>query len=138
MVQDGQLSLCEVAAFDGRPGTIATARDFAAEFLARAQAELQVPITDRVTDAVRLVVSELITNATKYAPGPHLLELQLSAETARVTVWDTEATLPVLHDPDARRIGQHGLEIVRALCDRLEAERRAGGKRICALISMDG
>lgn len=137
MVRDERLSLCDVAAFDGRSGTTGVARDFAVGFLARAQAEHGVSITARVVDTVRLVVSELITNASKYAPGPHLLEIELTGDTARVTVWDTEATLPVFHEPDAERIGQHGLEIVRALCRRLESEQRAGGKRISAHIAMD-
>jgi two-component sensor histidine kinase len=133
---NGRLSVTDAAAFDGRPGTAAVARDFASEFLARASVEHAMEVDDRATGAVLLVVSELITNAGKYAPGPFLLELELTAGTARVTVWDTDPVLPVPREADPQRIGQHGLEIVRALSLALEIDQRAGGKRISALIGL--
>lgn len=131
------MSLCDGAAFDGRPGTTAQARDFAAGFLAAARAEHGTLFPDRLVDVVRLVVSELMTNAGKYAPGPYLLELELTDEAVRVTVWDTEPDPPAPREPDPARIGQHGLEIVLALCERFDVERRAGGKRVSALIARD-
>lgn len=130
------MSLYDAAAFDGRPGTTGVARDFAAEFLNRARSDHGMRVTDSVVDAVRLVVSELITNADKYAPGPFLLDLELTDEAVRVTVWDTEPALPTPQEPDPARVGQHGLEIVLALCDGFDVERRAGGKRVSARIAM--
>lgn len=135
-MNDGRLSLTDAAAFDGRPGTAAMARDFASEFLARAGRDHAMVVDERAAGAVLLVVSELITNAGKYAPGPFLLELELDAETVRVTVWDTDPVLPVPREADPRRIGQHGLEIVRALSRALEIEQRAGGKRISSVIAL--
>ncbi len=137
MARGGRMSLSDAAAFDGEPGSTAVARDFASSFLDRARDELRVPVTERLSDVVRLVVSELITNASKYAPGPYLLELELTSEAARVTVWDTEPTPPVPQAPDARRIGRHGLEIVLALCLSFDIEQRAGGKRVSARIALD-
>ena len=131
------MALSDSAAFDGLPGTSGAARDFATEFLERARVEQGMPVTSRLVEIVRLVVSELVTNASKYAPGPFLLELELTGESARVIVWDTDPALPVPREPDPSRIGQHGLEIVVALCRRFETERRAGGKRICAHIDVD-
>ncbi len=131
---NGRLTLTDAAAFDGRPGTAAVARDFASAFLACAASEHGMPVDDRATGAVLLVVSELITNAGKYAPGPFLLELELDGANARVTVWDTDPVLPAPREADPLRIGQHGLEIVRALSLSLDIDQRAGGKRISALI----
>ncbi len=120
------------AAYDGRPGTASAARRFADGFLARAQTAHGVPVTGALSDTVLLVVSELVTNAAKYAPGPCLLDLELTADDITVTVWDTNATLPSARPADPGRIGQHGLEIVLALCRRFDVERHAGGKSIRA------
>ena len=116
--------------YDGRPGTIAAARDFVAGFLRQAQAEHAVPITALLAEDVRLVVSELVTNAAKYAPGPCLLDLEILDDILRITLWDTEAALPVPVGADPGRVGCHGMEIVLALCRRYEVERQAGGKRV--------
>ena len=118
------------AAYDGMPGTIGAARDFATAYLWRLQTEHGVPITALLADDVRLVVSELVTNAAKYAPGPCLLDLEIVEDVLRITLWDTEAALPVPSGADASRVGRHGLEIVLALCRRFEVERQAGGKRV--------
>ena len=118
------------AAYDGGPGTIGAARDFATDFLRRAQAEYGVPVTGPLVEDVRLVVSELVTNAAKYAPGPCLLDLEFLEDALRITLWDTEATMPVPSSADPSRIGRHGLEIVLAVCRRFEVERQAGGKRV--------
>ncbi|MFC1420492.1 ATP-binding protein [Streptacidiphilus cavernicola] len=118
------------AAYDGGPGTIGAARDFATGFLRRAQADHGVPVTDLLVEDVRLVVSELVTNAAKYAPGPCLLDLEFLDDALRVTLWDTDTSLPVPALADPGRIGRHGLEIVVAVCRRFEVERQAGGKRV--------
>ena len=118
------------AAYDGGPGTIGAARDFATAFLGQVQDELGLPVTKLLVEDVRLVVSELVTNAAKYAPGPCLLDLEIHDDVLRITLWDTEAALPVPSGADAHRVGRHGMEIVLALCRRFEVERQAGGKRI--------
>jgi anti-sigma regulatory factor (Ser/Thr protein kinase) len=131
-----QTSLHARAAFDGQPDTTALARDFATDFLTRAQSSHGVLMSARWVDAVRLVVSELVTNASKYAPGPCLLELEITGVVLQISVWDTEAALPKARSHDAERIGQHGLEIVLALCQRLDVEQRADGKRVRAQIAL--
>jgi two-component sensor histidine kinase len=117
------------AAYDGGPGTVGAARRLTTGFLADATWD-GGPIPARVADDVCLVVSELVTNAAKYAPGPCLLDLELAGDAVRVTLWDTEPSVPVPSGADANRIGQHGMEIVLALCRRFEVERQGGGKRI--------
>ena len=118
------------ATYDGSPGTVAAARGFATDFLARAQSEHGVAVTAVQLEDARLVISELVTNASKYAPGPCLLDLELDGGILRITLWDTQPVLPVPSEADPARVGRHGLEIVLALCRRFEVERQAGGKRV--------
>lgn len=49
-----------------------------------------------IADDVRLVVSELITNAARHAPGPGRLDIQEadSGRAVRITVWDTSPATP--------------------------------------------
>jgi hypothetical protein len=42
--------------------------------------------------------------------------------------------LPAVQAPDTNRIGQHGLEIVMALCRSFEVHREPVGKRIKATV----
>ncbi|MBX4178394.1 ATP-binding protein [Streptomyces geysiriensis] len=81
---------------------------------------------------VQLVVSELVTNARKYAPGPCLLDLEINEGAVQITVWDSDTTLPSVQAADPTRIGQHGLEIVMALSQTFCVHREPVGKRITA------
>ncbi|GGY87195.1 hypothetical protein GCM10010300_34410 [Streptomyces olivaceoviridis] len=83
-----------------------------------------------------MVVSELVTNARKYAPGPVLMELRIMGEVVEVVVWDSDPVLPVARVSDASRVGQHGLEIVMAVAQGVEARREPVGKRITARIAL--
>ncbi|MFJ6696531.1 ATP-binding protein [Streptomyces sp. NPDC091272] len=130
------------ATYDGAPGTIGEARDFAADFLLRAEALHGVPVSSRTAGTVKLVVSELVTNAAKYAPGPCLLDLSVNRSTPhgnslQITVWDTDDSLPQPGTPDPERIGGHGLELVLALCSKYDIQRLAGGKRVRVHVSLD-
>lgn len=82
-------------ALDGDGTDIAQARRFAAGFLTRVQAEHGLPISQRVLDLTQLVVSELVTNARKYAPGPVLLDLRIVGELVEIVVWDSDPALPI-------------------------------------------
>ncbi|WP_327720368.1 ATP-binding protein [Streptomyces sp. NBC_00490] len=113
---------------------VAEARDAARGFLSEVQAVHGVPVSDRAMGMVQLVVSELVTNAHKYAPGPCLLDLEISDGAVEVSVWDTDPTLPVAQSPDPGRVGQHGLEIVIGVCCSFEMRREPVGKRIMAAI----
>ncbi|MFI8232383.1 ATP-binding protein [Streptomyces sp. NPDC085900] len=125
-------------ALDGDGACIARARHTAADFLARVQAERGVEVSARVSDLTQLVVSELVTNACKYAPGPILLHLRVTGAVVEVVVWDSEPALPMARGADPDRVGQHGLEIVTALAQSVDAEREPAGKRITARITLDG
>ncbi|WP_267889167.1 ATP-binding protein, partial [Streptomyces sp. MBT28] len=49
---------------------------------------------ERASEAVHLVVSELITNAVKYGADPIELTLSLTDDAVTVTVRDGDTTLP--------------------------------------------
>ncbi|NBM19280.1 ATP-binding protein [Streptomyces sp. GC420] len=115
---------------------IPAARDFADAFLDDAAAR-GVQVARRQRDAVRLVVSELVTNVVRHAPGPCRLGLRLRDGTLEVSVTDTSPSTPAPLPRDPSRIGQHGLEIVHALCVAVEEERTPAGKtvRVCIAVT---
>lgn len=129
-------SLRSTVALDGDGSCIAEARRLAATFLARARAEYGLPVSARAMDLTQLVVSELVTNARKYAPGPVLMDLRIVDALVEVEVWDSDPVLPVALAADAQRVGQHGLEIVRAVARDFVAQREPVGKRITARIAL--
>ncbi|GHD54171.1 ATP-binding protein [Streptomyces galbus] len=116
---------------------IADARHHAAAFLDQAHADHQVPVPSRVRDLTQLVVSELVTNARKYAPGPVLMELRVRLRAVDIVVWDSEPAVPAARAADPGRVGQHGLEIVQAVTEDLFIEQEPAGKRITARITLD-
>ncbi|MGW1963543.1 ATP-binding protein [Streptomyces sp. NPDC001935] len=111
---------------------IARARHLASGFLSRAQAEHGLVVSQRAMELTQLVVSELVTNARKYAPGPVLLDLRILGGLVEVVVWDSDPILPTARAADIGRVGQHGLEIVIAVAQDFEAQREPVGKRITA------
>lgn len=123
------------AAFEGSE-EIAKARDLARVFLTDVQAVHGLPVSRRAMGMVQLVVSELVTNARKYAPGPCLLTLMIEEGAVRVSVWDSGTALPAVLAPDPSRIGQHGLEIVMAVCQSFAVRREPVGKRITATVAL--
>ncbi len=107
---------------------VAEARATARRFLTKVQAVHGISLSDRALGVVQLVVSELVTNAYKYAPGPCLLDLEVTDGVAAISVWDTDPTLPVARAADPGRVGQHGLEICYGCVPKLRGASRAGGQ----------
>ncbi|MFC8372084.1 ATP-binding protein [Streptomyces sp. NPDC057239] len=123
------------AAFEGSE-EIAVARDLARSFLADLRTVHELPVSERTVGMVQLVVSELVTNARKYAPGPCLLTLGATDGSVRVGVWDSSTASPVVLAPDPARVGQHGLELVMAVCQSFAVHREPVGKRITAAVAL--
>lgn len=73
--------------FDGAPGCIAEAREVADSFLRHHSP----PARRTFHGDVLLVVSELVTNAVRHAPGPFVLELGLVPGGIEITVRDTSS-----------------------------------------------
>lgn len=143
--EDGLLPLVErplverplsvTAAFEGIE-EIAEARDLARSFLADVQTKHGLAVPSRATGMVELVVSELVTNSRKFAPGPCLLTLEITGEEVEITVWDSEPCLPVACGADPGRVGRHGLEIVIAVCRSFAMHREPVGKRVTATVAL--
>ncbi|MFH9403884.1 ATP-binding protein [Streptomyces sp. NPDC017638] len=123
-------------ALDGDGSVIAQARHLAAGFLTRVQRDHGLPVSQRALELTQLVVSELVTNARKYASGPVLLDLRIAGDAVEVVVWDSDPVLPVARAADAGRVGQHGLEIVMAVAQGFEVQREPVGKRITVRIAL--
>jgi anti-sigma regulatory factor (Ser/Thr protein kinase) len=123
------------AAFDGGPGTCVHARESAATFLAALTTHNPAP-DDGAADKVLLVVSELVTNAVRHAPGPVVLTLSTSPAGVRIAVRDTSAALPVPRTPDLVS-GSGGFgwpAIIQRLATRIDVVTHPGGKEIHATL----
>ena len=117
-------------------GAIASARAFTADFLAAAPSVRREPVADERVELAQLVVSELVTNAVRHAVGPCRLLLELRQDTLEISVFDGAAAAPVPRGHDPHRIGQHGVEIVVAVCESLSVETEPEGKRVRARLSL--
>lgn len=117
--------------YGGRSPVIGEARDFAGAFLDRAVVRGVAVAGVKRGDAL-LVVSELVTNAVRHAPGPCTLALDLRDGLLQIAVSDVSARAPQPHSFGPGRIGQHGLEIVLALCTRVDTLTTERGKTVRA------
>ncbi|GAB7110390.1 ATP-binding protein [Streptomyces phaeofaciens JCM 4814] len=123
-------------ALDGEDGCIARARGLTGDFLTGVRRRDGRSVPARIVDLARLVVSELVTNALRHAPGPVLLRLRVAGPAVEIVVWDSDPALPRPCDPDPARVGRHGLEIVKAVADEFDAMREAVGKRVVARLRL--
>ncbi|MFE1250992.1 ATP-binding protein [Streptomyces sp. NPDC058735] len=83
-----------------------------------------------------LVVSELVTNAIRHAPGPCGMNLRLAKEELAITVWDTSTERPVLRRSDRHGVGGHGMRVVHLVSSTVEVDLRTDGKQITACLGM--
>ncbi|MEU5277945.1 ATP-binding protein [Streptomyces asoensis] len=124
------------AAWDTAETPIAQARTAVRTLLAEAGHAPE----HRPSQDAQLVVSELVTNALRHAPGPGALALEVNPDATRlrITVSDSSPRPPRLRPHDARRVGGHGLHLVTRLCDRLHTTAQGGGKQIVAHLPLHG
>jgi anti-sigma regulatory factor (Ser/Thr protein kinase) len=118
----------------GTPPSIAQARDFTAAFVGQSQADPRIR-PGRRGDAL-LVISELVTNVVRHAPGPCEVTLEVTGTELVITVCDTSTQPPTFYPPAPHRIGRHGLEIVLALCTSVDSRPTPQGKAIRAVMSL--
>ncbi|MFG3345796.1 ATP-binding protein [Streptomyces sp. NPDC048018] len=125
------------AAYDETDGgAIASARAFTSDFLSAVPAVRYGPVTPDRVDLAKLVVSELVTNAVRHAPGPCRLLLEVHEDVLEISVFDGTAAAPVPRGHDPSRIGQHGVEIIVAVCESVTVEPHPAGKRVRARLSL--
>ncbi|MFH9011054.1 ATP-binding protein [Streptomyces sp. NPDC017943] len=103
-------------------------------FLAHAPHTGRSPAPDLLALDAELVVSELVTNAIRHAPGPCGLILWCSDDELVVTVWDSSRKEPVVRERDGRRFGGHGMHVVHTVSSAVVVTVGETGKRIVARI----
>jgi two-component sensor histidine kinase len=81
-----------------------------------------------------LVVSELVTNAVRHAPGPCVLALDLDLHNGllQIAVSDTSKRPLQAQSFQPGRVGQHGLELVLTLCLTVGTDYTEQGKTVRA------
>ncbi|MEU2586465.1 ATP-binding protein [Streptomyces avermitilis] len=128
---------CRVT-WEGGTATAVEGRTASSTFLSEVREADGAPLSDRLVGDIQLVVSELVTNAIRHAPGPCGLQVDLSADgrAVRVAVWDTSSKMPTPRPRDACRIGGHGLEIVRAVSRSVVVQPGSPGKQVTAEIEL--
>ncbi|WP_165865576.1 SpoIIE family protein phosphatase [Vallicoccus soli] len=82
----------------------------------------------RLVDTAELLVSELVTNAVRYAREPVVLRLLLLDDRVEVSVADSDARLPRLRRAAPDDEGGRGLHLVGSLARRWGARSTPGGK----------
>jgi anti-sigma regulatory factor (Ser/Thr protein kinase) len=85
-----------------------------------------------VADDAELVVSELITNAYRHAPGTVVYELEVLAhdDRVRISLTDGSAIRPIVAELNQDQPGGRGMRIIETLAHEWGAEDHQGGKRV--------
>lgn len=122
---------------DGGGGTAARAREAAAGFLT-ALARTCRPSRRGAPGDVLIVVSELVTNAVRHAPGALTVSLAHLPGEVRITVRDSSPAAPRARPPDLRAgTGGFGWPTVQRLAREVRVVPRQGGKEIHAFVPWD-
>lgn len=79
-------------------------------------------------DVIKLLVSELVTNAVLHAHSPPEVTVQLRRDTVRVEVMDASSSLPVVRKAASYDTSGRGMALVETLSSAWGAEPRPGGK----------
>jgi anti-sigma regulatory factor (Ser/Thr protein kinase) len=124
------------AAWDDGAASAVDARLALRAFLAHGPHTAPATIPATLAVDAELVVSELVTNAIRHAPGPCELILRLFRGQLAITVWDTSAEQPTVRQGDRFRVGGHGLRLVHTVSERVAVARRARGKQITAYLRL--
>ncbi|MGW1893419.1 ATP-binding protein [Streptomyces sp. NPDC002004] len=82
------------------------------------------------TDAVLLVVEELVTNAVRHGGGVTGFQLEADAGTVTVTVEDAAPQPPLFHDVDASEPSGYGWQLVHELAIDVRVRLRSDGKTV--------
>jgi hypothetical protein len=85
-----------------------------------------------LSDAAVLVVSELVSNALRHAPGPasYPLRVQRHGPGVRLYVADSSTAAPAILEPDEGAAHGRGMRMIAALASAWGAEKRCAGKQV--------
>ncbi|MGY5121434.1 ATP-binding SpoIIE family protein phosphatase [Streptomyces sp. 900105755] len=112
--------------------SLAVPSDPAAVAVARAWTRRQLAtwMLDELASTTALIVSELVTNALRYATGPTELRLINDGHTLICEVSDTNGAVPRLHKARPSDEGGRGLSIVSELTQHQGTRLTARGKTV--------
>lgn len=130
---DGHAPSAHTIPLTGLPGTASQARLAARAFLAQFG-----HLDENLAGSAELVVSELVTNAVRHAPGPCVLDLEHTGHELRVTVHDHGESRPSPRSRHPERPAGHGLEIVRSVSARLSITSSHVGNTVTAWLTIPG
>lgn len=91
-------------------------------------------LDEDLVDTLLLLVSEMVTNAVRYAPPPLELALARGPDGVRVELCDSDPRLPEPKRPDHEQLGGRGLWLVEVLADEWGFQRVPAGKRVWFVI----
>jgi anti-sigma regulatory factor (Ser/Thr protein kinase) len=107
--------------FEATPASVAGARAFARDTVARARGS--------EPEHLALLVSELASNAVVHACSPFTVTVRLlDDDVVRVEVHDDDPLVPALRDPAADATTGRGLRVVESLSDRWGCDVDPDGK----------
>ncbi|MFJ7180480.1 ATP-binding protein [Streptomyces massasporeus] len=95
-----------------------------------------VRLDDETTDAIRLVVSELVTNAVLHGVGPVTVELCHKPGSLVIGVLDRSEAMPEVDHPALGAEGGRGLGLVAFFAVRSGWEPVYHGKRVWAEVAL--
>jgi anti-sigma regulatory factor (Ser/Thr protein kinase) len=95
-----------------------------------------VPLNDETADAIRLVASELITNAVVHGEGPVTVTLYHRPGRLVIDVFDNNSAVPQTSCAQADDESGRGLALVELLAPRCGWEPAGRGKRVWAEIAL--
>lgn len=95
-----------------------------------------VPLDEETADAVRLVASELITNAVVHGAGPITVTLSHRPGRLVIDVLDGAPSVPRTDRAQADDENGRGLALVRLLATRCAWEPAGAGKRVWAEMAL--
>ncbi|WP_030018538.1 ATP-binding protein [Streptomyces monomycini] len=122
-----------VVTLENNPEAAAVARDEAGDFLKG----LGPPLDRDASDAVVLIVSELVTNAVRHTlTRTCTLSLAAGPDTVTVAVADASPRPPCERNPDVRgEGGGFGWPMVRRLAASTSVETSPQGKTVSAVVA---
>ncbi|GJF33270.1 ATPase [Kitasatospora sp. NE20-6] len=117
----------------GSTGQVRLGREFTSKVLL----DWGLSAEELVDEDVRLIVSELVSNACLHAGGPEELVLVLAEGRIRIEVLDEGEGCPEPRSPhNSSRPGGHGLHIVGRLSAEWGVTPHEGGKAVWAEVEL--
>ncbi|WP_327350637.1 ATP-binding protein [Streptomyces sp. NBC_01304] len=117
------------------PASPRRARELTEAFLARPRRRTASVGDERADDAA-LVVSELVTNATRHGRSLCRLRLKVADDRVTVEVYDSNCALPRIGPLTEDGESGRGLAMVRSLAQHLDVTAAAaGGKTVRAVLA---